>query len=48
MAYMAKRSRSFRDIDDSAISTQWKGLSQIYDMVRKKAKKMLDEKPASI
>ena len=47
IAFLAKKNKAFRDIPEQAISTNFKGLSQIYDAVRKKARSLLDEKPAT-
>ena len=42
---MAKKNRAFQGIPEEAICTsKWKGMSQIYDMVRKKAEQLIDEK----
>ena len=46
--YMGKENRKFRGIPDATISaTSWKGMSQIYEVVRKKANKLADEKQSS-
>ena len=42
---MAEKNRAFKGISEEAICTsKYKGMSQIYDMVRKKADKLIDEK----
>jgi len=42
---MAKKNRAFQGIPEESICTsKWKGMSQIYDMVRKKAEQLIDEK----
>ena len=46
--HLAKHHRQFRGIPEETICTaKWSGMSQIYDMVRKKADRLIDEKPAS-
>ena len=45
LAYMGRTSSRFRNIHDESISTnKWEGMSQIYEMVRKKAYELRDEK----
>ena len=45
IAYMAKKNRAFQGIPEESICTsKWKGMSQIYDMVWKKAEQLIDEK----
>ena len=45
---MGKQNRMFRRIPEETICTsKWKGMNQIYDMVRKKADQLIDEKPVS-
>ena len=46
LTYMGKTSSRFRNIHDEAICThKWEGMSQIYEMVRKKAYELRDERP---
>ena len=48
LTYMGKQHRGFQDIPEETICTsKWTGMSQIYDMVRKKADRLIDEKPTS-
>ena len=48
LAYMAKHNRAFRGIPDETVCTgKWKGMSQLYDLVRKKADQLIDEKITS-
>ncbi len=43
-AYLSKKSRSFRDIHDDAIKTTFKGISRIYDILRKRVPTHIEEK----
>ena len=45
IAFMGKNHKRFREIPDESISTtKYKGMIQIYELVRKKVKAHLDEK----
>ena len=48
LTYMAKHNRAFKGIPDETICTgKWKGMSQLYDLIRKKADQLIDEKYTS-
>ena len=46
IAYLGKYNRAFRGLGPEYLSTGWKGVYQIYDMIRKNAHTS-DEKPAN-
>lgn len=44
---MGQKHKEFKGISEEALNTKWKGVEQVYDIVRKKAQYFHDEKRSS-
>ena len=48
VASLAKKSKKWKGIDKDALSTRYSGVYHIYELIRKKIKGGVDEKPAEV